>query len=207
MHYEILDTKRKGILAKLSHFKERFYLAGGTGLALQIGHRDSIDFDFFTPDNIETQKLYFEIRELCNGIDIIKTQEENNTLSIIIDAEIKISFLKYPYPVIEPYVEDEYFRIASILDIACMKLSAIVGRSVIKDYIDLYFILQSHSLPSILAILDKKMPDLDRNLVLKSLVYFNDITSEPIIFKNGNNVSLDEIKRFLVHEVKDFSRK
>src|SRR3989344_955285 len=101
MFYDILDKKRIEILSFFNLFKDRFYLAGGTGLALQIGHRDSIDFDFF-----------------------------------------KLSFFRYPYILIKDCLDEENLRIASIEDIACMKLSAIVSRAVEKDFVDLYFIIK-----------------------------------------------------------------
>jgi hypothetical protein len=80
MFYNILDKKRLAILPLLKNFKADFYLAGGTGLALQLGHRDSIDFDFFLPKNIDTPKLFFTIRYIFKNHKILKVQEEKNTL-------------------------------------------------------------------------------------------------------------------------------
>lgn len=78
MFYEILDKKRQKILPFLKRFKNDFYLAGGTALALQIGHRDSIDFDFFTRNDIDTAKLFLNIKEALTGHAIYKIQEERN---------------------------------------------------------------------------------------------------------------------------------
>lgn len=202
LHYEILDQKRINILPTLSKFKDVFYLAGGTGLALQIGHRDSVDFDFFVNKNINTQNLYNQIRDVFVGHKIEKVQEEKDTIGIIVDEELKISFMSYLYPVVDSFVQDEYLNIASIRDIACMKLSAITGRSVLKDYVDIYFILQRYSLKSILEFLTTKMPDQDYNLVLKCLIYFEDVAQEKIIFKNGADVTFEKIKTFLISEAK-----
>ena len=77
MFYNILDKKRKNILPFLKNFKSDFYLAGGTALALQIGHRDSIDFDFFAPQDIDTKKLFEKIRDIFQDFEISKIQEEN----------------------------------------------------------------------------------------------------------------------------------
>jgi len=93
--YQILDKKRQTILLSLKIFKDDFYLAGGTSLALQIGHRISIDFDFFTIKEINTIKLFDRILEIFPQKKIIKTQEEKNTLTIFIDHDIKISFFTY----------------------------------------------------------------------------------------------------------------
>jgi hypothetical protein len=202
MFYNILDKKRLTILPLLSNFKPTFYLAGGTGLALQLGHRDSIDFDFFSPYDIETKKLFSLIQEVFTGHKIIKTQEEKNTLTVFIDDNIKLSFFTYKYKLISKLINEPNLKIASIFDIACMKLAAIVSRATNKDYIDLYFICAQVKLSEILKMLKKKLPELDINLVLKSLIYFKDISKEPIKFKNNHNINFEKIKIFFEQEVK-----
>ncbi|HHE46052.1 MAG TPA: hypothetical protein ENL05_01765, partial [Candidatus Moranbacteria bacterium] len=204
MFYNILDKKRLAILPLLKNFKGDFYLAGGTALALQIGHRDSDDFDFFIGKNIDTRKLFEQIREIFAGRKIEKVQEEKNTLTIIIDENIKISFFTYKYPLLNELINEPYLTLASIDDIACMKLSAIVSRSALKDYVDLYFILQDKKLSELLKVLQKKIPQLDTGLVLKSLVYFDDLSSEKIIFRNDKKVSLNELKHFSEKIVRNF---
>ena len=97
MHYEILDEERQKVLPLLKRWKEKYYLAGGTSLALQIGHRDSIDFDFFTKDDIDTQNLFTEIEENFRGAKIEKLQEEENTLTVLIGSHVQLSFMKYSY--------------------------------------------------------------------------------------------------------------
>ena len=201
MFYNILDKKRLVILPLLKKYKKDFYLAGGTGLALHLGHRDSIDFDFFSLSSIDTKKLFIDLKETFLGHKILKIQDEKNTLTVFIDDNIKLSFFTYKYPLIDKLSFEDNLKIASILDIACMKLSAIVSRATNKDYIDLYFILHKFSLTKVLNKVAKKLPELDINLVLKSLVYFTDIDIEPIKFKNKNKVSLLEIKKFFIKEL------
>ena len=201
MFYNILDKKRLAILPLLRNFKADFYLAGGTGLALQLGHRDSIDFDFFCPKNIDTQKLFVRIKEIFVGHKILKVQEEKDTLTVFIDENIKLSFFTYNYKLIGKLINESNFKIASILDIACMKLAAVVSRATNKDYIDLYFIMEKIPLKSILNKLNKKIPELDINLVLKSLVYFKDVAKEPIKFKNNRNIDFETIKTFFKKEI------
>lgn len=202
MFYDILDKKRIDLLPKLEQFKKNFYLGGGTALALQLGHRDSIDFDFFTNEEIDTSELFKEIKDALSGHAVIRVQEEHNTLSIVIDEDIKMSFFAYPYPLLNDAIEEEYIRLASVEDIGCMKLSAITGRATNKDYIDLYYILQDINLEVLLERATEKLPDLDKNLILKSIVYFDDITTEPIMFKNDKDVDFEEVKEFLVREVR-----
>jgi hypothetical protein len=201
MFYNILDKNRLAILPLLKNFKKDFYLAGGTGLALQLGHRDSIDFDFFCQQDINTKKLFSQVKEIFLNHKILKVQEEKNTLTVFIDNNIKLSFFTYKYKLIDKFINEPNFRIASILDIACMKLSAITSRATNKDYIDLYFILKQIPLKSILNKLPKKLPELDINLVLKSLVYFKDISKDPIKFKNNRNTDFETIKTFLKKEI------
>jgi hypothetical protein len=202
MFYDILDKKRLEILPLLKVFKDRFYLAGGTGLALQLGHRDSIDFDFFTAESFDTEAFYAELLEIFSGRKIVKVLESRDSLDVIIDGKIKLSFLRYPYVLLKPALNEENFKIASIEDIACMKLSAIVSRATLKDYADLYFVMNKVSLLSLLEMARQKMPDLDQNLILKSLVYFEDIAKEHIVFKHNFEVSFTNIKKFLEQQVK-----
>lgn len=121
MFYDILDQQRLDILPFLRPLKERFYLAGGTGLALQLGHRDSADFDFFIQDHFDTFKLYSELLEIFNGKKLTKTFEQKDSLNITIDDEIKLSILRYPYKLLNHCIDEKYLQIASIEDIACMK--------------------------------------------------------------------------------------
>ncbi len=204
LYWDILDEKRKEILPLFDFFKPDFYLAGGTALALLLGHRDSIDFDFFTDKSFSTVELYGKIEEIFKSYKTLRTQDKKDTLTILIEDNIKVSFFAYPYPLVKPLIETDYLKIASIEDIACMKLSTITSRVAAKDYVDLYFILQQLSLPILLDLAKEKFPSLDSNLVLKSLIYFDDIVDEPITFKHEHQVDFETIKRSLETTVKNY---
>jgi len=203
MFYDILDEKRIGILPLLGNFKEEYYMAGGTALALQIGHRDSVDFDFFKHGKIDTVELFTRTKNIFQGKKVLKIQEEKNSLTVLIDKDIKMSFFSYNYPLIKDTVEEEYLTLASIEDIACMKLSATISRATNKDYIDLYYIFKNHDLDGILRLCEKKFSDIDINLVLKSLVYFDDVEIEPIAFKHDHQIDFEEVKKFLISLIKN----
>lgn len=204
MFWKILDKNRLDILPKLISLTKGFYLAGGTALALQIGHRDSIDFDFFTKNSLSNTELFERIETAFKDSEVVKTQDEKGTLSVLINKNIKLSFFEYKYDLIGPLVKSEFFDLASIEDIGCMKLSAVVSRYLLKDYVDLYWILHQISLPDLMVLNQKKLPDLETNLVLKSLVYFDDVVLEPLVFKNKMEISFPEIKEFLREEVVKF---
>ena len=205
MFYSILDTTRKALLPLLAAFqKEGFYLAGGTGLALQIGHRDSVDFDFFRGGSFDTNKLFEKARTIFSGHDLEKIQDADQTLSLLVDKTVRISFFSYPYKLIENSSRDDYFIFASIADIGCMKLSSITGRASNKDYVDIYFILHNIRLAELLEKIKVKFPELNNANILKGLVYFDDVTQEPLKFTEGYEVDFDTVKTYLEGEVKKY---
>jgi predicted nucleotidyltransferase component of viral defense system len=200
MHYEALDEKRRALLPALEEFKDDFYLAGGTALALHIGHRVSVDFDFFTEKEFNTSELYERVQKVFG--EVVRTQESANTLGILVHDDVRISFMKYRYPLLSECVDIGSLRLASVTDIGCMKLSAIVSRSELKDYIDLFFILRVVSLSVLLNKLAVKIPSLDQNLVLKAIVSFDDVSIEPIYFIKGNEVTFDEVQELIIKSIK-----
>ena len=203
IHWDILDNKRKSILPLFKHFAdEGFYLAGGTGLALQIGHRDSIDFDFFKNGDYDTVALIKKLESVFKNHKLSITQQDKNTVSCSIDNTIRLSFFSYNYALLKPLVGTDYIEIASIEDIACMKLSAIMSRAVEKDYVDLYFILQKISLDDLLDYCRKKYRSLDEIMILKSLPFFEDVQKEHILFKEGHKVSLKQMKKYFEETVR-----
>ncbi len=208
MHWNILDEARKDLLPALSFAKGAgFYLAGGTGLALQIGHRDSIDFDFFKEGSINPNEVFALAERALNGHKVVVVQNEPDTLTLLVDGSIKMSFFGYGHTCVAPLVTTEHIDLASLRDIGCMKLAAITGRSLEKDYIDLYFLLQSIALSELLADLQMKIPVLDETMVLKALVYFDDVTREPILFKENHNVTFETVQEFLRQHVKEYYKK
>jgi hypothetical protein len=199
--WDILDQKRINILPLFKDFKEDFYLAGGTALALQLGHRDSIDFDFFSENSFSIKDLTQKAEKIFQNHKVAKIQEEKDTLTFVIDDNIKISFFAFAYQLIKPLLDEDNFKMASLEDIGAMKLSAITSRSVLKDYIDLYFILHKISLGELFKLTKEKFPTIDINLILKSLVYFDDIQEEPILFKHEGDISFESVKKYLSETV------
>lgn len=169
---QVLDRLvQNGVLADFG-----FYLAGGTGLALQLGHRKSIDLDFFTPDFPKRDLLLTRIRPLQPTV----IQEAIGTLDTQI-AAVKVSFLEYRYPQLRPFVPFAGTQVGSVADIGAMKLSAVSSRGSKKDLIDLYYLLKTHSLKEQLGWFEKKFAGVQyqRIHLLKSFVFFDDADREP----------------------------
>ena len=154
-----------------------FYLAGGTGLALRLGHRVSVDLDFFTPGRVDPDCL---LRELRSGFGRVKAVAlDSGTLHVHADS-VKVSFLGYPYPQLYPFGHFENVAVADPRDIACMKLSAISGRGTRRDFVDLFAIAQIYGLATLLSLFDRKYAGVtySRIHLLKSLTYFEEANQE-----------------------------
>jgi len=150
-----------------------FILAGGTNLALQIGHRKSIDLDLFTYVQFETEKL---INHLLQQYDIlIERKKERNTIVGYI-AGIKVDMIAHIYPLLQKSIVDEDVRMYSLLDIACMKLVAISDNGTrLKDFVDIAYLSTKMSLSQMLTGYATKYTNTSPLLAAKSLVYFGDI--------------------------------
>jgi predicted nucleotidyltransferase component of viral defense system len=203
MKYSVLDKKRKRLLSLFQIFKKDFYLAGGTGLALQLGHRKSYDFDFFSEERFNENKLFKKIISNLGDHQVKKTLADKSSLFVVFDNEINVNFLYYRYPLIKPKIKTKYLDLAGLEDIACMKLLAISERIEFKDYVDIYYILKRIPLKKLIIFFEKKIKDVDVNFILKTLVDFEEIEIEPLEFMPSKKVNLEKIKKFIIKEVKN----
>ena len=199
-HWEVLpDTTAQtwSFLGDLS-VVDPFYLAGGTGLALQIGHRISRDLDFFTEHHFEVDDLVQRLGSL--GRFQLEMKEAQTIVGVL--HETKLSFLGYPYPLLESPIGMRDIRIAGISDIACMKIDAISSRGTKRDFIDLFFILQTLSFEESIRLFQTKYATIGYNLmhIKKSLVYFDDADPDPMPDMLAT-VDWDHVKAFFLREV------
>jgi len=180
MYKEVINQKTERLLIDLtkSDIIKDFYLAGGTALAFQFGHRKSIDLDWFNKNSFNTQELRKELSKIAKPI--IKA-EEKDTLDLVL-SDVKLTFLGYPYDLLFPLIDYQGVKLADYRDIACMKLDAVSSRGSKKDFIDLYFILQNISLEELFELFEKKYQKIEFNKmhILKSLNYFIDTDKEPM---------------------------
>ncbi|MCH8518063.1 MAG: nucleotidyl transferase AbiEii/AbiGii toxin family protein [Cyclobacteriaceae bacterium] len=177
-------------------FAKDTYLVGGTALALQYGHRISVDLDFFGSIKIESSDLIEQLKLMGNLI-LIKDSPKIKVFSI---NQIKVDFVDYSFPWLERPIINEGIRLASSKDIAAMKIAAITGRGHKKDFIDLYLLLNHYSLKEMLNFYLNKYQHGSEFLALKSLTYFEDADIQPspkMLF----DWEWDEIKSVIKAEV------
>ena len=152
-------------------------LVGGTALALQLGHRHSIDLDFFGTFDFG----HWEIQEELTAIGLeVSSRHSTGRIHIFNVDGVKVDFVNYPYNWLESCVEAENVRLASMKDIAAMKLEAVTNRGTRKDFVDVYFLLQHFSLSQMLDFYKQKYPDGSVFNVLRSLSYFVDAENDPM---------------------------
>lgn len=180
---------------------QQFNLVGGTALALQIGHRISIDLDLFTPTDFDNTQL-IEILQPLGNLEILA--DKPPFLQVRLD-DLKIDFLKFPYPFVQEYIEIEGVRLVPIESIAVMKLLAIARRGVKKDFFDLYFLLERYSMIELVQLFEKKIPQVDLFHIFKSLLYFEDaeLEADP---KMRLKVSWKKVKKVITQKVQVYLR-
>ncbi len=156
-----------------------FYLAGGTALAIILGHRLSVDLDWFTQERFtDPMQLASELRE--DGIPLHTGRVERGTLHGQVN-DVRVSLLEYRYPLLAPVIEwpEHGCSLVSLDDIACMKLSAIGQRGARKDFVDLYALVERHRpLNELLTLYQQKYETTDIGHVLVALAYFDDAEKE-----------------------------
>lgn len=173
-------------------------LVGGTALALQYGHRQSIDLDFFGDLQCELD----ETQAILSQYGQVKVLKETKTIRIYIIDGIKVDFVHYScYPWLDDAVIENGIRLASPKDIAAMKVNDIEGRGTRKDFVDVYFLLKKYSLTEILDFYKKKYPNYSDFRALMSLTYFEDAEMQPMP-KMFDKTPWEEMQATILKEVR-----
>ena len=199
LHIQTVNSRLLEILTALMNhpYFNDFHLVGGTSLALQIGHRESIDIDLFGTGELDELEVSDSLSSL-GKVQILK--KSKNILIYTVDG-IKVDFVNYKYPWLNPFLSFGGLRLANPRDIAAMKLNAISGRGSKKDFIDMYFLLKKYSLADMIAFYNQKYQDGSVFLVLKSLTYFGDADAEETP-RMHIPLDWDEAKERIKQEVK-----
>lgn len=177
-------------------------LVGGTALALQYGHRMSVDLDFFGTIPEDKDLLIDTVRRI--GETTI-TNRTRMILQMVVN-QVKVDFVDYSrYPWIDEPIQGDGFVLASDKDIAAMKVNAIIGRGTRKDFIDMYALLQHYSLAEILSFYKQKYPEYSEYRALLSLTYFEDAEMQdmPRMFIS---TPWEDMKSTIIQAVKDYQQ-
>lgn len=193
------DTKKALAVLGKSDLLNKAYLAGGTACALQIGHRISVDLDFFTLEEFDVAAVIRSLKEM-GTFDLDRT-----TWGTILGTfnKVKFSLFVYQYPLLFPRRNFNGIGLADLRDITAMKIEAISSRGIKRDFIDLYCICRKGMpLKEALELYDRKYNNLASNRIhiLKSLVYFADAETSPIP-KMLETVDWNKVKKFFEREV------
>ena len=209
MYWNIIDKDRYKLLKDLTETVTipEYYMIGGTALSLQMGLRESFDFDFCVPAQFNNELLLEELRKIG---ELEVKQNQNGTCDVILN-EVQVSFFYYPNKIIKELVttkEIPKLKMASILDIAVMKIVAIGGRGAKKDFFDLYNIINKCriSIKELAEGLIEKCGSKTNYVnIIMGLSYFEDAEQE-ILPKTFVEYNWEEIKEFFINYQKEFKK-
>lgn len=199
MHPEILNNYQKQLLPLLKLFRREFYLVGGTAIALQIGHRESIDFDLFKRISFNSKKILDKIDAKNFSYVVSRRVAEQLNINIL---NVKMTFFEYPYPIEYPVDFEKNIFMPDLLTLSAMKAFALGRRSKWKDYVDLFFLLKEHF---DIAQIERKAQSIygqefSGKLFRAQLAYHADIDyTEAVCFLPGFEVNPEEIRQFLIN--------
>lgn len=204
LHTSTVEPRTLGLLEKLMSEPDLqdFSLVGGTALSLRIGHRQSYDLDLFGfPDALNIPM----ISAILLDYGTVEPQTTSKNIFSTLVNGIKVDFVRYQYPWLRPISSEGGIRLASLEDIAAMKMAAITGRGRKRDFSDIFFLLKHFSLAEMLELFLQKYPDGNRFLVVKSLNYFDDaegdddpVFLQPAEWTSIRNAIDKEVKTLLI---------
>lgn len=198
MHLEILSKEQLELLTFIEKFKSRFYLVGGTAIALQIGHRQSIDFDLFSEKSFSISAIHKKVVEEFPNCHII--HRSNDQIHYLLNG-VKFTFFHYPFSIPLDKKLSKVISMPNLKTLAVMKAFAIGRRAKWKDYVDLYFLLKTYTSINEISLLAKEIfgGEFNSKLFRQQISYFNDVDyREAVFYLPGFEVSEEEVKSFLI---------
>lgn len=209
-HWEALTPGTRQVFHQVARlpFIKNFYLAGGTGLALHLGHRFSVDLDFFSPDMAAVGPDQRDaLRRLLNDQTLSITYDKDGTF-VATWQDVGVSFFRLPlYPLVQTTLLLDDIPLATIPEIGAMKLAAIIDRGTRKDMVDLYFLLQVASLEEIFEVSAVKYARVRSFPVsaVRALAYFADADMQPMP-RMLDRTPWSKMKKFLEHQAMEAGR-
>ena len=195
-----LKNEHRSAIEKIKNFIDEgeFYFAGGTAVYYYLKHRESIDLDFFTKKNFN----FRDFKKIFENFNVLFLSKD--TVHFEID-EIKFSFFYYPYELLKPLLKFDIIKIASLEDILCMKVLAIIQRGSKKDFVDAYFIMNEIKIKpqQLIEMFSKKYGKINSLIIHKALTFFEDADKE-LELKMIKKVSWNEIKKFFIENFGKF---
>ncbi|MDO8638353.1 MAG: nucleotidyl transferase AbiEii/AbiGii toxin family protein [Candidatus Daviesbacteria bacterium] len=193
----LTDTFRALKLVSKIDIIQKSHLAGGTALTLHLGHRISVDLDFFTEEIFDENIIENDLKRLS---DFKEDGKAWRTIWGIV-SNTKFSLFYYQYPLIKKPFEFEGVKILSMEDIAAMKIHALEDRGTKRDFIDLYFLAKEFSMEQMLQFYDQKYGTLEEHFysIIRSLDYFEDAKVDKMP-KMMEKVSWEEVKKFFQNQ-------
>ncbi len=197
MHLEVLSEEQKELVPLVAEFGEDYYLVGGTALALQWGHRESIDFDLFKKKSFDGKKIERKVRKKWR-VDAVHVSSRDE-LTMVVQG-VKMTWYRYEFEIPLAVKWEGVIKMPDPLHLAAMKAYALGHRAKWKDYVDLYFAFQKYSLKEVSDLALKLFGEglFDERLLREQLVYYEDVSfREEVKFMPGWEVGEEEVKRFL----------
>lgn len=198
LHKKILTKEQIELLPLIKAFNKDFILVGGTAIALHIGHRESIDFDLFSYDEFKNDRIK---KKILRHKKIYKTFVSYFGEYTILLNKVKVTFYNYPYKIKSPIGLDNIIKMPDLLTLSAMKAYALGRRAKWKDYVDLYFIMNSFYSLDKISKASKKIfgSEFNERIFREALSYFNDVNyREEIVYRKGFAVSDKDVKKKLV---------
>ena len=199
LQFQTVESNTLELLRSLmqKEYLNSFVLVGGTALALQLGNRKSIDLDLFSNTDFSSNELLIS---LLDDYQIVVTNQLPKTLISTIN-DVEVDFIKFHYPFIRPIVIIENIRMASLEDIAAMKLDAITGRGSKKDFYDLFFLLKQYSIDELFSFYTEKYPHQTTFHVARSLTYFEDAEMQPNPVVFDKTITWEVVKQTIISSI------
>ena len=201
LYYETIERSTLALLRGLMQepILKETRLVGGTALALQLGHRSSIDLDLF--GHLDCDDI--QLRTILAPYGQLRVMKCTANVKIFTINGIKVDIVNYDSPWIDGMVIEDGIRLSSVPEIAAMKIRAIIGRGTRKDFVDLYYLLQQNSLDQLMDLFYKKYPDVNDFMAIRSLTYFDDAEQAPMPMMRIA-VPWDTMKKYINEQVKTY---